>query len=89
MKHLHQVLCTKTDSFTYYVIGEDRPLYQVDSSGYLNCLTTGNNIGKFVLRDNQWHLRLGDDIVDSGPASKRRWCLPEFELDTLTTLVNK
>ena len=51
MKRLHQALCTKTDSFSYTVAGEETPIYHVDSSGYLS--ERGKAIGKFCLGDNQ------------------------------------
>lgn len=85
MKRLIQHLDTSTDSFSYTVLGEDEPLYLVDSSGYLT--SKGVEIGKFVLRDNQWHLRIDDVIVDSGPQNGL-FKLPEFELKALTEMVN-
>lgn len=86
MKHLRQDLCTKTDSFSYTVLGEEDPTYCVDSNGYLT--EKGREIGKFVLGDNQWHLYLDDEIVDSGPKN-RLFGLPEFELRALTDLINR
>lgn len=86
MKRLQQVLCTKTDSFSYTVVGENTPTYYVDSSGYLS--EHGKTIGKFCLGDNQWHLRIDGVIVDYGPANGLFY-LPEFELIALTSLINK
>lgn len=86
MKRLQQTLCTKTDSFSYTVLGEDTPIYHVDSQGYLS--KRGEAIGKFCLGGNQWHLRIGEAIVDSGPENGLFY-LPEFELRALTALINK
>lgn len=86
MKKLRQTLCTKTDSFSYTVVGEDEPFYVVDSCGYLR--ERGDVIGKFCLADNQWKLRINGEIVDSGP-EKGLFYLPEFELIALTSLINK
>jgi hypothetical protein len=86
MKRLEQTLCTKTDSFSYTVVGEDTPTYHVDSSGYLT--ERGKAIGKFCLGDKQWHLRIDGVIVDSGPENGLFY-LPEFELRSLTALINK
>lgn len=86
MKRLQQTLCTKTDSFSYTVAGEETPIYHVDSSGYLS--ERGKSIGKFCLGDNQWHLRVDGVIVDSGPENGMFY-LPEFELRALTALINK
>lgn len=86
MKRLQQTLCTKTDSFSYTVVGEEAPIYHVDSSGYLS--ERGKAIGKFCLGDNQWHLRIDGVIVESGPENGMFY-LPEFELQSLTALVNK
>lgn len=86
MKRLEQTLCTKTDSFSYTVVGEGTPIYLVDSSGYLS--ERGKEIGKFCLDGNQWHLQLDGAIVDSGPENGLFY-LPEFELRALTALINK
>ena len=86
MKRLHQTLCTKTDSFSYTVFGEEAPIYHVDSSGYLSEL--GKQIGKFCLVGNRWHLRIDGVIVDLGP-DNGMFYLPEFELRSLTALINK
>ena len=86
MKRLQQTLCTQTDSFSYTVVGEETPIYHVDSSGYLS--ERGKEIGEFCLGDNQWHLRIDGVIVDSGPANGMFY-LPEFELKALTALINK
>lgn len=86
MKRLQQMLCTKTDSFSYTVVGEETPIYHVDSSGHLS--ERDKAVGKFFLGDNQWHLRIDGVIVDSGPENGLFY-LPEFELRALTALVNK
>lgn len=83
---LQQTLCTKTDSFSYTISGEEKPIYHVDSSGYLS--ERGKAIGKFCLVDNQWHLRIDGVIVDSGPKDGLFY-LPEFEMRALTALLNK
>lgn len=86
MKHLQQDLNTENDSFSYTVSGETAPTYVVDSNGYLN--EKGKEIGKFALRDNQWHLHIGDNIIDSGPKNGLFY-LPEFGLRSLTKLINQ
>lgn len=86
MKRLQQTLCTKTDSFSYTVAGEEKPIYHVDSSGCLS--ERGKSIGKFCLGDNQWHLRIDGVNVDSG-TENGMFHLPEFELRALTALINK
>lgn len=86
MKRLQQKLCTKTDSFSYTVCGEEVVRYHVDSSGMLT--EFGKLIGKFSLGNNQWHLKIGAVIVDSGPENSL-FGLPEFELKALTALINK
>lgn len=84
-KHLSQVLCTKTDSFSYTIVGEETPIYHVGRSGRLS--KRGEAIGAFFLGGNQWHLRIGGETVDSGPPDGL-FRLPEFELRALTKLVN-
>lgn len=86
MKRLQQTLCTKTDSFSYTVIGEDTPIYHVDSNGVLR--ERGEVIGKFRLGGNRWHLWIAGALVDSGPENGLFY-LPEFELRALTALANK
>lgn len=86
MKRLQQKLCTKTDSFSYTIFGEETPIYHVDSSGNLS--ERGQDIGKFDLDDKQWHLIIDGVIVDSGPENGLFY-LPEFELRSLTALINK
>lgn len=85
MKHLHQKLDTKDDSFTYTVVGANGPTYRVDNSGYLT--KDGNRIGKFNLAGSQWHLVIDNKIFMSGPENGLHM-LPEFELKALTALVN-
>lgn len=86
MKRLKQTLCTIADSFSYTVIGEGEPTYHVDRDGYVS--ERGNAIGKFCLGDKQWHLKIDGVIVDSGPENGLFY-LPEFELRSLTALINK
>lgn len=85
-KHLRQELNTKDDSFTYTLFGENEPTYKVDSSGYLT--KKGVTIGKYRLGDNQWHLYLDDVLFMSGPKDGLFY-LPEFELKSLTALINQ
>jgi hypothetical protein len=86
MKHLKQALDTKNDSFSYTVLGEESPIYLVDSFGYL--LKTGKQIGNFRLTDKQWHLYIDDTLFMSGPENSL-FGLPEFELKALTKLINQ
>lgn len=88
MKRLQQSLNTDDDSFTYTVVGETEPSYRVDSNAYLHDLKSGTVIGKYKLDDNQWHLLIGGVLLkSSGPNTMFK--LPEFELETLTVLVNQ
>lgn len=85
MKHLIQVLNTKDDSFSYTVEGESVPTYVVDNSASL--YENGVRIGEYRLKNNSWHLYIKNALI----ASSRRdtlFNLPEFELETLTTLIN-
>ena len=86
MKRLIQHLDMVNDAFSYTIVGESEPLYWVDSSGYLT--SKGVEIGKFKLKDNQWHLYLSDELYRSGPPNGL-FKLPEFELKALTELVNR
>lgn len=88
MKRLHQVLCTKTDSFSYTVVGETDPTYKVDSSGCL--FEKGKEIGRFRLQGgNQWYLVLeGQGVFMNGPPNSL-FGLPEFEFKALTNLINQ
>lgn len=85
MKRLKQELCTKTDSFSYTVLGEKAPTYRVDSSGWLT--EQGEAIGQFFLEGTQWHLRINGVVIDSSPPNSL-FRLPEFELKVLTALAN-
>lgn len=88
MKHLHQSLNTDDDSFTYTVSGETEPSYRVDSNGYLHDMKSGEIIGKYTMREYKWHLFIGGVLLkSSGPNTMFK--LPEFELETLTVLVNQ
>jgi hypothetical protein len=84
MVHLKQVLNLKDDSFTYFV--GDEPLYRVDCHAGLT--RKGVGIGHFKLRDDQWHLYLGDELYMSSP-NDYAFNLPEFELEVLTELANQ
>lgn len=86
MKRLQQELCTKTDSFSYTVIGEEAPIYRVDSSGYLT--EHGRVIGKFCLCGQRWDLLLNGQPYMQGPENSL-FGLPEFELKALTALANQ
>lgn len=88
MKRLQQTLCSKTDSFSYTVIGESDPIYKVDSNGCL--FEKGKEIGRFRLQgDNQWYLVIeGQGVFMNGPPNSL-FGLPKFELKALTNLVNQ
>lgn len=87
MKRLIQHLDTSTDSFSYTVLGEDEPLYIVDSSGCL--FEKGKEIGRFRLQGEQWYLVIeGQGVFMNGPPNGL-FKLPEFELKALTEMVNK
>lgn len=88
MKHLYQELNTNDDSFIYTVSGESRPSYIVDSSAFLIDCKNGKVIGKYKLTCNQWHLYLDDVLFMSGPPNGL-FKLPEFELKSLTALINR
>lgn len=92
MKHLYQQLNTQDDSFTYTVSGESEPTYKVDSNANLIDLKQGKVIGKYNLSSgdscNQWHLHLDDELFMSGPPNGL-FMLPEFELKSLTALINQ
>lgn len=86
MKLLQQSLDLTDDSFSYTVIGESEPLYRVDSNAVL--YKSGDAIGKFRLGEGQWHLYIGDTLFMDGPVNGL-FKLPEFELKSLTALVNQ
>lgn len=88
MKHLQQSLNTDDDSFTYTVSGETEPSYLVDSNGYLHDMKRDKNIGKFRLSNGTWSLYIGDVLYMTGP-DRMMFGLPEFELKSLTALVNQ
>jgi hypothetical protein len=88
MKYLYQELNCKDDSFTYTVYGEKEPSYRVDSNANLIDLKQGKTIGKYKLMHDQWHLYIDDVLIDSSGVNTLFY-LPEFELKTLTSLVNK
>lgn len=92
MKNLYQHLNTKDDSFTYTVRGESEPTYKVDSNANLIDLKQGKVIGQYKLSSgdsyNQWHLYLDDVLFMSGPFAGL-FMLPEFELKSLTALINQ
>lgn len=88
MKRLRQDLNTRDDSFTYTVIGESEPTYRVDRSANLIDLKQAKTIGHYKLSSNAWHLYVNDVLIESSPPGSTFY-LPEFELKTLTALVNK
>lgn len=88
MKRLIQKLNTQDDSFSYTVMGESEPTYKVDSSANLIDLKQGKTIGRYKLSNNAWHLYINDVLIDSSPQGST-FHLPEFELKSLTELVNK
>lgn len=87
MKRLIQDLNTQDDSFTYTVRGESEPTYRVDSNANLIDLKQGKTIGKYKLMHDQWHLYIDDVLIDSSGVNTL-FHLPEFELKTLTALIN-
>ena len=88
MKRLSQELNTRDDSFTYTVLGESEPTYKVDSSANLIDIKQGKTIGHYKLSSNAWHLYVNDVLIESTQPGSTFY-LPEFELKTLTALVNK
>lgn len=88
MKHLYQHLNTNDDSFTYTVSGESEPTYKVDSSANLIDCKQGKVIGRYKLSSNAWHLYINDVLIESSPPGSTFY-LPEFELKSLTALVNQ
>lgn len=88
MKRLIQQLNTQDDSFSYTVMGEREPTYKVDSNAELIDMKEGRHIGKFKLKGNAWHLYINDVLIESSPPGSTFY-LPEFELKSLTELVNK
>lgn len=69
-------------------MGESEPTYKVDSSANLIDLKQGKTIGRYKLSSNAWHLYINDELIYSSLPGTTFY-LPEFELKTLTTLVNK
>lgn len=88
MKHLYQQLNTQDDSFTYTVSGESEPTYLVDRDADLIDCKRGKVIGRYKLGNNQWHLYIDDVLFMSGPPNGL-FKLPEFELKSLTALINQ
>lgn len=86
MKHLSQKLCTVEDSFTYTVIGESEPTYVVNSDARL--YERGTHIGDYRLQDDRWDLYVHGDLYMKGTPNSM-FKLPEFELKSLTALVNQ
>lgn len=86
MKQLHQSLNTDDDSFTYTVVGESEPRYRVDSNA--NLFERGAYIGCYKLRDSRWCFYINNHMVECTPPNSL-FKLPEFELKTLTDLVNQ
>ena len=87
-KRLCQELNTQDDSFTYTVLGEQEPSYKVDSSANLIDCKQGKVIGRYKLSSNAWHLYINDVLIESSPPGSTFY-LPEFELKSLTELINK
>lgn len=85
MKRLKQELNTQDDSFSYTVLGESEPTYKVDSGAKL--YEKGVHIGDYRLRHDQWHLYIQGELIDSS-LPNTLFYLPEFELKSLTELVN-
>jgi len=83
---INQVLDTVDDSISFVSRDTGETLYRVDSSGYLTN-TCGHQIGKFSLRDNQWFLKIGDEVFAEGPPNGL-FKLPEFELVAIIKLLN-
>lgn len=85
-KRLVQELNTKDDSFTYTVIGESEPTYKVTSGARL--YQKGKHIGDYRLQHDRWHLYVQGDLIESS-LPNTLFNLPEFELKSLTALINK
>lgn len=88
MKHLYQELNTKDDSFSYTVNGDSEPTYIVDSNANLIDYKKGKVIGEYQLMHDSWHLYIGGTLVESSPPNTL-FHLPEFELRSLTALINQ
>lgn len=86
MKRLIQKLNTQDDSFSYTVMDESEPTYKVDSGARL--YEKGKHIGDYRLRNDSWHLYIDGELVKSS-LPNTLFHLPEFELKSLTELVNK
>ena len=86
MNHLRQVLDTGDDSFSYFLHGEAKPKYIVDCNGRL--YEDLELVGAYKLRDDRWHLYIGDQLIESS-APNTTFGLPEFELASLTRLINR
>ena len=86
MKRLIQELNTQDDSFTYTVRGESEPTYKVDSNARL--FKKGKHIGDYRLQHDSWHLYIEGQLVKSS-LPNTLFYLPEFELKTLTELINQ
>ncbi|WOZ57587.1 hypothetical protein [Pseudomonas phage vB_PseuGesM_254] len=86
MKRLIQYLNTQDDSFTYTVRGESEPTYRVDSGGRL--YKKGKHIGDYRLQHDCWHLYIDGQLVSSS-LPNTLFYLPEFELKSLTTMINQ
>lgn len=86
MKLLRQSLNTKDDSFTYTVTDDPTTVYRVDNNATL--YKNGKQIGSYKLARDHWQLWLDGELIDSSEP-KTIFGLPEFELASLTRLVNK
>lgn len=82
---VNQVLDTSDDSISFLNRETGEQLFHVDSSGYLT--NNGENAGKFSLKDNQWILKIDDEVFAEGPPNGL-FKLPEFELVAIIKLLN-
>lgn len=82
---INQVLDLTDDSISFVDAETGETLYHVGSSGYLSN-SCENQIGKFSLRENQWFLKIDDEVFAEGPPNGL-FKLPEFELVTIIKLL--
>lgn len=81
---VNQVLDTSDDSISFVNQETGEQLFHVDSSGYLT--NNAEDVGKFCLRDNQWFLKIDDEVFAEGPPNGL-FKLPEFELVAIIKLL--
>lgn len=84
MKLLQQFIDTKDDSTSYTIIGANKPTYRVDSRGSLT--KNGETIGKYYYSGKDWILMIGEEVY--AVAKDGLFHLPDFELESLTKLLN-